>query len=103
MRDGTMWPSGHHTFDLSALDLMIGTAPSAPAVTVQVGTGTATVRWTAPAANGSAISGYRVTASPSGRLQTLPSSSRSTTFTGLANGTAQTFRVIALNVFGTGT
>lgn len=62
----------------------------------------ATVSWTAPVDDGgSAINGYMVTATPGGA--TCPASGAATTctVTGLANATAYTFTVRAMNALGT--
>jgi subtilisin family serine protease len=75
--------------------------PGAPTqVAAQPGNGQATVTWTAPSSNGSAIMSYIVTASPGGATTTATTSS--VTFTGLTNGTAYTFTVAAVNGVGTG-
>jgi hypothetical protein len=77
------------------------TAPGAPTgVVAAADTRSAAVSWTAPANNGSAITGYTVTASPGGATQVAAGTSA--TFTGLANGTAYTFTVTATNGVGTG-
>ena len=85
-------------------------APGAPTLgTVTRGDGSATVRWTAPSANGgSALTGYAVAVTPSVtvpvacRSDVLTGASTSCVFTGLANGTSYYFRVRALNAVGTG-
>jgi hypothetical protein len=75
--------------------------PNGPSgVTAIAGDSSAAVSWTAPSDNGSAITGYLVTASPGGAT-TLASSSPAVV-TGLANGTAYTFTVQAINAIGTG-
>ena len=59
---------------------------------------TVTLRWDAPAANGSPITGYRVTASPGGLVQSCPGTACQVT--GLTNGQAYTFVVEAQNAVG---
>src|SRR6185437_14792816 len=76
------------------------TAPDAPTgVGAVAGDGQATVSWTAPAANGSPITGYTVTTSPGDT--TTPASGTSVLVTGLTDGTAYTFTVTATNGIGT--
>ena len=83
------------------------TVPGAPTIgTATAGNAQATVRWTAPAANGgSAITGYVVTpyvgATPK-PATTFTSTSTTQTVTGLTNGTTYTFKVAAINAIGTG-
>jgi hypothetical protein len=82
---------------------LVATAPSAPgSVSAVPGDKRATVRWTAPADNGSPITSYTVTASPGGATVTVAGTSRSAVVTGLTNGTAYTFTVKATNAAGTG-
>ncbi len=84
------------------------TAPAAPTgVTATAGDKQATVSWTAPANNGSAITSYTVTpyagttaGTPTTVTGTPPATT--TTVTGLTNGTAYTFKVSATNAIGTG-
>ncbi|WP_440070964.1 putative Ig domain-containing protein [Streptosporangium sp. OZ121] len=81
-------------------------APAAPvAPTAVAGTTSATVSWTAPAANGSAITGYIVTPTRNGVAQTpvsFDASATSRTLTGLTAGATYTFTVTAVNAVGTG-
>lgn len=82
------------------------TAPAAPtAVTTVRGAGQATVGWTAPAANGSPITGYTITPYVGAEAQaprTFAGSATSRTVTGLTNGTTYAFTVAATNSAGTG-
>ncbi len=57
------------------------------------------VSWTAPAANGSPITGYTVTTSPGGA--TAPATGSPLLVTGLTDGTSYTFTVTATNSVGT--
>ena len=82
------------------------TLPGAPAVpAVTAGDAAATVTWTAPASNGSAITGYVVTpyiGSAAQTAQTFPSTATTETVTGLIPGTSYAFTVAAINLAGTG-
>ena len=81
------------------------TAPDAPtSVSVTAGNATLSVSWSAPADNGSAITGYTVTADDGVDTPSTCSndgSSTSCTVTGLANGTAYSVTVTATNAIGT--
>ena len=82
-------------------------APGAPTgVTASAKNAGAQVSWTAPAGDGgSPLTGYRITpyAGASAQTATTVSASATTaTIGGLANGTAYTFRVAAINAAGTG-
>jgi alpha-tubulin suppressor-like RCC1 family protein len=83
------------------------TVPGTPTgVTGTAGDGQVSLSWSAPASNGgSAITGYVVTPSIDGVAQapvTFSSVLTNQVVTGLANGTAYTFRVAAKNAAGTG-
>jgi hypothetical protein len=79
------------------------TAPDAPTgVTATGGLGSASVSWTAPAANGgSPITLYTVTSAPDGKTCTT-SDALSCTVSGLTSGTTYTFTVTAANAVGAG-
>jgi hypothetical protein len=77
------------------------TKPGAPTgVSVIAGNTEATVSWTAGSNGGSAITGYKVTATPGGMTATTTGATHATV-TGLTNGTAYTFTVTATNAKGT--
>jgi putative cell wall-binding protein len=77
--------------------------PDAPGSVRAVGAnGSVTVSWAAPADNGSAITGYTVTASPGGGGCTWTSGPLTCTVTGLTNGAYKWFDVAATNANGTG-
>ena len=83
------------------------TVPGAPTgVSATAGDASATVTWTAPAANGgAAITNYQVTPYIGASAQTAVytgSAATSKTVVGLTNGTAYTFKVAAINSVGTG-
>ena len=78
--------------------------PGAPTIgTVTAGNAQASVPFTQPASNGgSTITSYTATSSPGGFTGTLTQAGSGTiTVTGLSNGTAYTFTVIATNSVGT--
>jgi uncharacterized repeat protein (TIGR01451 family) len=77
-------------------------APAAPVATA--GITSASLTWTAPAANGSAITGYVVTAYLNGVAQSAQSFDTTTTtrtISGLTAGGSYTFTVAAVNAYGT--
>ncbi|SEG64072.1 S-layer homology domain-containing protein, partial [Paenibacillus sp. UNC499MF] len=80
--------------------LTVYTVPSAPVnVSAAAGNGQAVVSFTAPVSDGgSVITGYEVTASPGDKV--VSGTASPITVTGLANGTAYTFTVKALNEAG---
>jgi hypothetical protein len=75
------------------------TVPNAPTgISAVAGVNSATVSFTAPAANGApAPSSYTVTASPSGKTCTVLDPATSCTVTGLPTTPGQTFTVVATN------
>ena len=78
-------------------------APGSPSATA--GANQATVSWSAPAGADPAVTGYLVTAvtgSTAANAVSVPATASSTTVTGLAGGTAYTFRIQALNAYGAG-
>src|SRR5207248_7066445 len=81
-------------------------APAKPtAVSAVPGNAQATVSWTAPEHNGSAITGYVVTpyVGTTGQSpRTFASTATTQTVTGLSNGTTYTFKIAATNANGTG-
>src|SRR5690606_28697230 len=78
------------------------TAPSAPLnVAGTPGNGEVVVTWDAPLTDGdSEITGYTVTATPGGATCAWTTGELTCTVTGLTNGTAYTFAVIATNAIG---
>ncbi len=97
--------SANYTLSAPALTAAItATAPGTPTgVNATVGSGQATVEWTAPASDGgSPITGYVVTASPGGQTCTWTSGPLSCVVTGLTDGVAYTFSVVAVNAAGSG-
>ncbi len=83
----------------------VGTPAAPPAASAVPGAAQATVSWTAPANNGSAITGYQVVPIVNGTPQAprlFASTATSQVITGLTNGTTYTFAVAAVNARGTG-
>jgi hypothetical protein len=86
----------------------VTTVPGAPTIGVATPANTsAVVRWTAPVnTSGSAITGYLVQAFNAANVQVganqgpTAAGATSATFTGLTNGTAYTFKVLAVNAVG---
>ncbi|MEV8638151.1 putative Ig domain-containing protein, partial [Streptosporangium sp. NPDC051023] len=82
-------------------------SPATPAApTATAGVTSATVTWTAPGNNGSAITSYVVTPYKDGVAQTpitYDATATTRTLTGLTAGSSYTFTVAAVNTFGTGT
>lgn len=91
----------HAAASVTATSVLVPGKPGAPTgVSATPGATSASVSWTAPAANGSAITGYTVTASPGGA--TCSASSTSCAVPGLTAGVTYTFSVTATNGAGTG-
>jgi hypothetical protein len=83
----------------------LGAPPAPTAPSAVAGSNQATVSWTAPSSANPVITGYLVTALKSGvtaNAQSVPAGAVSTTITGLAGGSAYTFRIQAVNVYGPG-
>jgi Fibronectin type III domain len=72
-----------------------------PGVSATAGDSMATVGWQEPADGGSAITGYKVTASPGGTTATAAAGQLQAAVTGLTDGTRYTFTVTATNAIGT--
>ena len=109
---------GHYTFRVAARDqwgtgslsnasasITVG-APRAPVgVTATSGHKSAKVHWSAPAADGNAVTSYRVTpyiGSAAKPAQVFNSAATTETVTGLVSGQHYSFRVAATNARGTG-
>ncbi len=80
-------------------------APSAPVITASAGNKQVTVKWSAPAANGSPITGYMISVKEGGTGSYDPGTllgadAVSYTFSGLTNGTIYTFKLTAANAIG---
>jgi hypothetical protein len=84
------------TANLPGAPTGVAADPGAP------GSGEVTVSWTAPADNGSAITGYAVAMSPSGACTPSPATATTCTATGLPNAASYSFTVTATNGVGTG-
>jgi hypothetical protein len=77
------------------------TVPSAPArVSAAPATASAVVSWSPAEPGGAPVDGYTIKASPGGAVATVAGTATSGRVTGLVNGTAYTFTVLARNRFG---
>jgi hypothetical protein len=103
--------TGANTIWLMATVVFASAAQTPPGAPTQVGgspgNGSANVAWSAPASDGSPITGYTITPYIDGTAQTptvVTGSPPATTavVTGLTNGTSYTFTVAATNAAGTG-
>lgn len=91
--------SGTSSASSSSNSVTPATVPAAPtSVVATAGDATASVAFTPGADNGSPITNYTVTASPGGA--TASGTSSPITVTGLTNGTAYTFTVVATSAIG---
>jgi len=106
-----------YSFSLAATNAVGTSTPSAPSapvttpdlpgaptgVAAAAGVGSASVVWTAPASNGgSPVNGYTVLISPATPAAVVVVVGTSASITGLANGTAYSFAVLATTAVGSG-
>ena len=85
--------------------IVVGSPASPPTVSAVPGVGSATVKWTVPADNGSPITGYVVTPYLGATAQAprvFNTTATQQVITGLTSGASYTFRVAAVNAVGTG-
>jgi uncharacterized repeat protein (TIGR02543 family) len=86
----------------SSSSVVPATVPGAPTSVTATSTtsGSATITFTAPSDGGSAITGYTITSSPAGATCTVGANATTYTCSGLTDGTAYTFAVVAVNAVG---
>jgi hypothetical protein len=108
-RDGTTtqigrgFLAGTHAIAFRALDILVGTPPSAPTgISTIARSASASVFWNAADSFASPVTRYTITAQPGGRTITTSGSATQTELTGLTNGTTYRFAVKATNALGTG-
>ena len=97
--------TGPQSIATTAIKVGTPTAPTGVTASVGSAAGSAVVHWTAPANNGSAITGYIVTpflGATALAAGVFNNTATSEVITGLANATTYTFRVAAKNAIGTG-
>ena len=101
----TISPSGVSSPSAASTPVIPVGGPNAPTgVTATAGDRSATVTWTAPApVAGAPVTSYRATSSPDGRACTVNAPATSCTVTGLTNGKAYTFTVVAISAIGSST
>jgi surface antigen len=98
LQRGGRWPTKFiHIADRPAATAKPGTPTQ---VHADPGSRRATISWTAPADNGSPITGYRVTASVGGRSVKVAAGVTTATMRRLQQGTSYTFTVRAINANG---
>ena len=99
---------GWSEYSLSSNTVTPSTVPAKAAISsTAIGSRKVTVNWSAPAANGAPITGYVVTAYAGGvstgrTCSPSPATGLTCDVTGLANGTAYTFKLVASNLNGPG-
>jgi YD repeat-containing protein len=90
-----------HRFDRRGRITSSSGPPYAPTnVRAVPGDAQSALSWAAATANGSAVTGYTITASPGGATKTVAGDVTSTMFDGLTNDTAYTFTAVATNAIG---
>jgi YD repeat-containing protein len=90
-----------HRFDRRGRITSSSGPPYAPTnVRAVPGDAQSALSWAAATANGSAVTGYTITASPGGATKTVAGDVTSTMFEGLTNDTAYTFTAVATNAIG---